>query len=205
MGAVSFHIDHFVKGRISKFTYGVPCAVLYRPFDSEHSKREHKTITDVLGDKYLPCAFETMLSKVCHRSVRIQLILLTDRLGFQGSRKPRNSNVDVRCSRRSTSEGCTGANRKVRWYPEGTAVDRHRAKYGFQLIGIIPVAGAHNPKDRFETLCHVAADVSGAPSTLKIGRSGKVCYHREYEVVLLVGLTELKAQIRWTDSTTVRI
>lgn len=57
----------------------------------------------------------------------------------------------------------------------------------------------------FETLCHVAADVSGAPCTLKLGKSGKVCYQREYDVVLLVGLTELKAQIRWTDSTTVRV
>lgn len=31
-----------------------------------------------------------------------------------------------------------------------------------------------------------------------------MCYYREYDVVLLVGLTELKAQIRWTDSVTVR-
>ena len=67
------------------------------------------------------------------------------------------------------------------------------------------MSSAHNPKDRFETLCHVAADVSKAPSTLKIGKSGKMCYHREYDVVLLVGLTELKAQIRWTDSITVRV
>ena len=63
--------------------------------------------------------------------------------------------------------------------------------------------GAYDQKDRFETLCHVAADVTAAPSTLKIGKSGKVCYYREYNVVLLVGLTELKAQIRWTDAITV--
>jgi len=29
-------------------------------------------------------------------------------------------------------------------------------------------------------------------------------YCREWEVILLVGLTELKAQVSWTDSTTVR-
>lgn len=77
MGAVSFHIDHFVKGRLSKFTYGVPCAILYKPFDSEHARREHKTITDVLGDQYLPCAFETMLSKVCRRIAPVRFTLLT--------------------------------------------------------------------------------------------------------------------------------
>lgn len=68
-----------------------------------------------------------------------------------------------------------------------------------------PLSGAHNTIDRFETLCHVNADISAAPYTTKVGTSSAVCYYREYEVVLLVGLTELKAQIRWTDSTTVRV
>lgn len=68
-----------------------------------------------------------------------------------------------------------------------------------------PLSDAYNPKDRFETLCHVVADISAAPCTSKIGRFGKMCYARRLDVVLLVGLTELKAQIRWIDSRTVRI
>lgn len=67
------------------------------------------------------------------------------------------------------------------------------------------MSGTHDPKERFETLCHVVADISAAPFTWTRGKSGKICYSREYDVVLLVGLTELKAQIRWFDSTTVRI
>ena len=59
--------------------------------------------------------------------------------------------------------------------------------------------------DNFETLCHIVADISAAPATLQHGVSGNICYTREYDVVLLVGLTELKAQIRWIDSATVRI
>ena len=59
-------------------------------------------------------------------------------------------------------------------------------------------------KDRFETLCHVVADISEAPYTRKLGISGKMCFTRRFDVVLLVGLTELKAQIRWKDSKTVR-
>ena len=66
------------------------------------------------------------------------------------------------------------------------------------------MSNLHDPKDRFETLCHVSADISAAPSTPKVGKSGKPCYSRKYDVVLLVGLTELKAQIRWIDSRTVR-
>ena len=32
---------------------------------------------------------------------------------------------------------------------------------------------------------------------------GQICYIRDFGVVLLVGLTELKAQISWIDSVTV--
>ena len=64
--------------------------------------------------------------------------------------------------------------------------------------------GAHHPTDKFETLCYIVADLSTAPFTFKLGKSGIMCYSRSYDVVLLVGLTELKAQIRWIDSSTVR-
>jgi len=64
VGAISFYVDHFVTGRISIFTYGIPCAVVYEPFDPEHVKREHKSYIDIEGDKCIPGAFQTMLSKV---------------------------------------------------------------------------------------------------------------------------------------------
>jgi len=56
--------------------------------------------------------------------------------------------------------------------------------------------------NRCETLCHVVADISAAPYTSKVGRFGRTCFTRNLDVVLLVGLTELKAQIRWIDSMT---
>ena len=64
VGAISFHIDRFVKGRVSKFTYGVPCSTIYIPSDPEHVKREDKTYIDLEGDKCVRGAFTTMLSKV---------------------------------------------------------------------------------------------------------------------------------------------
>ena len=65
------------------------------------------------------------------------------------------------------------------------------------------VQGAQSQKDKFETLCHVKADVSTAPcsSSFATGRAG---YRRDCDIVLLVGLTELKAQVSWIDSKTVR-
>ena len=81
-------------------------------------------------------------------------------------------------------------------------MDGHRARWGVNGR-VIPASRTHRPADKFETLCHVVANISEAPFTSKVGRLGKMCYSREYDVVLLVGLTELKAQIRWIDSKTV--
>ena len=58
--------------------------------------------------------------------------------------------------------------------------------------------------DKFETLCYVKADLSTAPSTSKYTTTGRMSYRRDADVILLVGLTELKAQISWIDSRTVR-
>ena len=66
------------------------------------------------------------------------------------------------------------------------------------------VRSAQSQIDKFETLCHVKADVSTAPHTSKYTTMGKISYERNYDVILLVGLTELKAQVSWTDSIYVR-
>ena len=57
--------------------------------------------------------------------------------------------------------------------------------------------------DKFKALCDIRADLSTAPYQKKRGREGAICYTRSFDVILLVGLTELKAQIGWTDSETV--
>ena len=63
---------------------------------------------------------------------------------------------------------------------------------------------AQSPKDKFETLCHVTADISSVPYTTHYTKDGGMGYKRYYEVILLVGLTELKAQISWVNERTVR-
>ena len=61
------------------------------------------------------------------------------------------------------------------------------------------------PKEKFETLCYVNADISGAPYTSKYMTTGRMGYRRDYDIIFLVGLTELKAQVSWIDSKTVRM
>jgi hypothetical protein len=66
VGAVSFYVDNFVIGRISKFTYGAPSSVLYQPSNPEHVKRGQRLYLDPAGNKRILDHFETMLSRVCH-------------------------------------------------------------------------------------------------------------------------------------------
>ena len=67
----------------------------------------------------------------------------------------------------------------------------------------ITLLGGSSRAEKFETLCDIQADISTAPYETKRGNSGTVYYTRNFTVILLVGLTELKAQIGWIDSTTV--
>jgi len=60
-------------------------------------------------------------------------------------------------------------------------------------------------KDKFETLCYVNADISSAPLITNHTAPGRTGYKRRHDVVLLVGLAELKAQVSWIDSGTVRV
>lgn len=60
--------------------------------------------------------------------------------------------------------------------------------------------------DMFSTLCYIEADTSQISQTLKPHRSPggskkkkKSYYIMEFDVVLLFGLTELKAQIAWKE------
>ena len=57
--------------------------------------------------------------------------------------------------------------------------------------------------ENFAELCTIQADLAAASYVRKRGKSGKMCYTRNFDVVLLVGLTELQAQIAWIDSATV--
>lgn len=86
-------------------------------------------------------------------------------------------------------------------------MDGHRTRYDFRFRGTISTPGtdAHHSKDRFETLCHVVADIPASSYNRKPGITGKMCSIYKFDVVLVVGLTELKAQIRWLDSETVRV
>ena len=79
----------------------------------------------------------------------------------------------------------------------------HRTRYGIWLP-LVLCESAQSRKAKFETLCYVKADLSAVPCAATLTAAGETYYNRTFKVVLLVGLTELKAQVSWIDPETVR-
>jgi len=85
--------------------------------------------------------------------------------------------------------------------PEWKDVEPGRV-FSFPLV---PRKRNSEPKDQFKMLCRVNADISSAPYTSRSVKTEEMSYRRICDVILLVGLTELKAQVGWIDSKTVRL
>jgi hypothetical protein len=63
-GAISFHIDHLVSGRVSKFAYGVDVDMVYKPSNPEHAARNSTTYRDIDGSMLITDLFSVILPKV---------------------------------------------------------------------------------------------------------------------------------------------
>ncbi|KDR71227.1 hypothetical protein GALMADRAFT_1345706, partial [Galerina marginata CBS 339.88] len=62
-GAVSFYLDHFVRTRISKLSYGVNVRPLFNPIDPSHKAREGMVYNGPSGSKQLTNGFDVVLAK----------------------------------------------------------------------------------------------------------------------------------------------
>ena len=63
-GAVSFLIDRYVSGHISKVTFGVQMCAHYDPRNPDHRRRSDAVYVDAAGNSLLPNAFNVILAKV---------------------------------------------------------------------------------------------------------------------------------------------
>ncbi|KAJ6580173.1 hypothetical protein DFH09DRAFT_325777 [Mycena vulgaris] len=62
-GAVSFHIDHYVSVRVSRFTFGINCSEPYNPLNTEHFTRAAKRYKGVSGEWLVPDRFSAILKR----------------------------------------------------------------------------------------------------------------------------------------------
>lgn len=86
-GAISFHLDHLVKTRVSKMAYGTFRHVEYDSTDPEHVSRKGTSTMMPSGREVIPDSFAVILPRVC--------CLFTVRIGTE---------VDIRFQNTQVSE-----------------------------------------------------------------------------------------------------
>jgi len=63
-GAISFYLDHYVRTRVSKVTFGMFCNETFDSSQEDHRERESRAYVAVSGIKRLPDFFAIILPKV---------------------------------------------------------------------------------------------------------------------------------------------
>ena len=64
-GAISFFLDHHVRTRVAKVSYGTDFAVPYNKSDPEHLKRPASKFINADGSHFISGVFNVVLPKVC--------------------------------------------------------------------------------------------------------------------------------------------
>jgi len=166
-GAISFYLDHFVRTRVSKFTYGCFSSIPYDSNNPEYKSRSHKVYT-VLGMKWISGYFGIILPKNTQVAETMEF-----RCSFY---KHSDSEVSVRTFCEESNEiWCYRGNVET---PKWDDVDA----------------------DNYTMLCTIEADLSRAPIRTSRKAGGKGNYYSvKFDVILLFGVTELKAQIAWEE------
>ncbi|KAK2464383.1 hypothetical protein APHAL10511_003530 [Amanita phalloides] len=167
-GAVSFSIDHSVASRVSRYTYGIECNTQFDANKPDHVERHHTCFERLDGRLVMPDYFSPILIKDTHVSEEKEF------------RKPY-----MELYTKSEFHELTTSSIPIKCY-------RNRRGDAPAWIDLEP--------DLFPDVCMVTADFSQikklirSRTTLKTG----IRYYRlNFDIILLFGLTELKAQIAW--------
>ena len=77
-GAISFYLDHVVRTRVSKVTYGSFFTPRYNASDPDHRSRSHEVFIGVSGEERINGAFDVILPKVSCLITFLKSMFLTN-------------------------------------------------------------------------------------------------------------------------------
>ncbi|KAI0738324.1 hypothetical protein C8Q80DRAFT_1262843 [Daedaleopsis nitida] len=188
-GAVSFYLEHFVSARIMKITYGTNVSVDFDPSDSEHRARKHDKYMRPSGRVMLRNAFSIILKK----GTRVREKEEISQPYLQEARESRTLNsvtAEVICYR--------GKDDNPQW------ID---VESGECELYMVQGPFTHGPladwrrvaSELYTPLCTIYADTSQVSRQAQSGSNGTY-YIQTFKIVLLCGMTELQAQLSWTEN-----
>lgn len=206
-GAISFYLDHFVRTRVSKVTYGNFCHIPFEPSQSDHQQRIRNTFISVSGSKRISDAFDVILPKVnpyliCSWHLSLIYIFFFA-IRIHKWRKPKNSgrhtSVNQRRKQISTLQNFSFGVTEDLWK---SLSGRTRTHVRLQLYPWYVICGSvcFTHAENYTKLCTINVDLSHLPLVARPKVTGPGLFYRlDYEIVLLFGLTELKAQVAWKE------
>ncbi|KAM6497431.1 hypothetical protein JOM56_007904 [Amanita muscaria] len=170
-GAVSYYLDHYVTARVSKNSYGIKTNLLFDFTDPEHARRRKMRFMRPNGRYYIPDGFSTILKTGTTVNEETEF------------RKPYNVLL--------TPEEFT------RWAEDSTCLKCYRgeAESPPEWIDIEP--------NSFHDACVIKVDMTNVKSNMSLNYNTlteKDYYHFAHDVVMLFGLTELKAYVTWKEN-----
>ncbi len=194
-----------MRSRIAKVTYGLDCDIRYQPELPDHRERVSITAyTAPSGLLYIRNAFDIILPKVCLTlafSCRMRELTFVACRTRQ-SRRPKNSRGPYQFMY-STAEEVRGVRsvsvvcyRGLVELPKWKDVDSSRTSSFTQLNFFLYLYSS----DNYTSLCRIEIDVSEIPAVKCATLHGRGVYFAlNCEVILIFGLTEIKAQAAWLD------
>ena len=198
-GAVSYYLDHFVVGRLVRYTYGIPASIMYDPSDPEHRKRAHKKYLGITGVPRLD-VFSPTLFKVASVCFQVAHLGLTNVQGMRvsGTQEFRDEVPTISMFPPVAGQisefpiiRYMGKSKKPQWMDEEQSRCL-RSSWDSRVL--------EATTGKFKEMCHISADASKAPYT--VGRSllGFPIFIQEFEIIYIYGqTTEVKAQVAWME------
>ncbi|TFK20846.1 hypothetical protein FA15DRAFT_624859 [Coprinopsis marcescibilis] len=177
-GAIYFYLDRSVNVRVSKWFYGVDSHVDFNPTDVDHQNRVHLIVTDpVTGNQTLYKRFVTILQQGKKVSEEKEFREHFYKIFTEGA-KPYQSTIKILSYR--------GRSKRPRW------IDDEAGKLYLHSLSIYA--------DKYTNAATIEMDLTPLPGERKWSESQrKMLWRVKYDVVILFGLTELRAQVCWAQ------
>ncbi|KAH9924777.1 uncharacterized protein B0H18DRAFT_1011158 [Fomitopsis serialis] len=163
-GALWFYLDHRVRARVARHTYGSLYEAWYQPSKSDHFRRRHLAYTFPNGSLVVPSAFAILTRKG---------ISVTETTEFSFPFASYSNRLD-----KHTISADVISYRGDKANPEWKDEE----------------------PDMFSTLCTIKAVPAISSWQKKNDGSIGPYWSQNYNVILLLGLTEMKAQITWLEN-----
>lgn len=180
--------------------YGTECHNAYDGSMPDHQARLHKVVTHADGRLYVPGAFSRIIPKVIPSQFNVvtspQLVFFT----MQGTLVTEEQEFRANFICMSTTRlsvitsgilSYQGAEQNPRW------TDKEMGAYPAEFQRYLHISD--DQEGKFSTLCRVHAHLPPKVSLKQKGAQGSY-FMATCDVVLLFGLTELKAQLSWKEN-----